>query len=92
VDQTTFEGWWKFILGLSFLLLSIGYLYRPSWILRLNNWARSLLFNDAHILHYRRRWGLLFFFAAALFFYSAFNNMGRLSSARLSSLPEISNR
>jgi hypothetical protein len=82
VDETSLEGWLKFILALGFLMISLGYLYRPSWILRVNNWARSLIFNDSHVLHYRRRWGLLFFFAAALLFYSALNNLSHPTADR----------
>jgi len=71
------EAWIKIIIGLLFLLVSLGYLYRPKWVLFFNSWARALLFNDAHVLHYRRRWGLPLFLVAALFFYSGLNNLAQ---------------
>ncbi|MBI4395768.1 MAG: hypothetical protein HY548_01640, partial [Elusimicrobia bacterium] len=53
----------------------LGFLYRPQWVLKWNELGRSVLFNDAYVLLYRRRWGLLLFLAAILFFYSGFNNI-----------------
>jgi hypothetical protein len=53
----------------------VAYLYRPTLVLRVNAWGRTILFNDAHLLHFRRRWGLLAFLAATLFLYSGFLNL-----------------
>lgn len=64
----------KILLGLSLMGLSLAYLYRPSLILRLNAWVRVFLFNDAYLLHHRRRWGLLAFLAGILFLYSGLLN------------------
>jgi cytochrome c-type biogenesis protein CcmH/NrfG len=69
------EAWIKILVGLVLTIVSLGYLDRPGWVIRWNEWARNLLFNDAHILHYRRRWGILIFLAATLFFYSGFSNL-----------------
>lgn len=69
------EAWAKIAAGLALLFISLGFLYRPGWILHWNALGRSVLFNDAFVLLYRRRWGLLFFVAAVLFFYSGFNNL-----------------
>jgi tetratricopeptide (TPR) repeat protein len=76
------EAWSKIIAGLFFLFFSLGYLYRPAFVLRVNAWARSLLFNDTVILLYRRRVGLFFFACAILFFYSGFLNLAHHLSAR----------
>ncbi len=65
----------KILVGLGFLLLSLGYLYRPGWVLKLNEWGRAAFFNDGFVLLYRRRWGILLFICAILFFYSGFNNL-----------------
>ncbi|MBK8575091.1 MAG: hypothetical protein IPN90_05230 [Elusimicrobia bacterium] len=70
----------KIIVGIILLLVSLAYLYRPVLVLRVNAWGRMLLFNDAHLLHYRRRWGLLAFLAAVLFLYSGFLNLSQLVS------------
>jgi tetratricopeptide (TPR) repeat protein len=75
------ETWIKLLLGLLFLLLSVGYLYRPAFVLSLNAWGRGVLFNDTFILLYRRRFGLFFLAAAVLFLYSGFLNLGRRPGA-----------
>lgn len=67
----------KIFAGFALLVLSLAYLYRPAWVLRLNAWARSSIFNDGHILLYRRRLGLVLFVGAILFFYSGFQNLHR---------------
>lgn len=71
------EAWIKIFVGLLLLLISLGYLYRPAWILTLNAFARALLFNDSHVLHYRRRWGLPLFGAAAFFLMVGFRNLSQ---------------
>lgn len=68
------ESFVKIILGLGLMGLSLAYLYRPSLIMRINAWAKMILFNDAHLLHHRRRWGLLAFLAGILFLYSGMLN------------------
>jgi hypothetical protein len=65
----------KLLIGIVLLVASVAYLYRPGLVLRVNAWGRTLLFNDAHLLHFRRRWGLLAFLAAILFLYSGFLNI-----------------
>lgn len=67
----------KLLVGLVLLIISVAYLYRPSLVLRVNAWGRVLFFNDAHLLHYRRRWGLLAFLGAILFLYSGFLNISK---------------
>lgn len=74
------EAWTKILGGLFLLGLSFGYLYRPAFVLRVNAWARSLLFNDTFILLYRRRMGLVFFVCAVVFFYSGFVNLERMKA------------
>lgn len=69
------ESFIKVMIGLGLMGLSLAYLYRPSLIVRFNTWVRILLVNDAHLLHHRRRWGLLAFLAGILFLYSGLLNM-----------------
>lgn len=64
----------KILVGLSLMALSLAYLYRPGFMIRLNAWIRTFFFNDAHLLHHRRRWGLLAFLAGILFLYSGLLN------------------
>lgn len=67
----------KLLIGIVLLLISVSYLYRPGLVLRVNAWGRAFLFNDAHLLHYRRRWGLLAFLGSILFLYSGFLNLAK---------------
>ena len=76
------EAWSKIFVGVGLLLLSLGYLYRPAWILKLNMLGRTMLFNDVHVLHYRRRWGLPLFVAAAIFLFAGFNNLSQFHPQR----------
>jgi hypothetical protein len=71
------EAWIKIIVGLALLLLSLGYLYRPAWILALNAFGRTVVFNDSHVLHNRRRWGLPLFAAAAVFLFTGLRNLAQ---------------
>lgn len=71
------EAWIKIFTGLFLLLISLGFLYRPAWILAVNAFARALLFNDSHVLHYRRRWGLPLFAAASLFLFTGLKNLSQ---------------
>ncbi|MBL8023090.1 MAG: hypothetical protein JNK54_02255 [Elusimicrobia bacterium] len=65
----------KIFIGLFLLGISLAYLYRPTLVLRVNAWARMFLFNDSHLLHYRRKWGLLALLGSVLFLYSGFLNL-----------------
>jgi hypothetical protein len=68
----------KLLVGLVLMGISVAYLYRPTLVLRVNAWGRTMLvFNDAHLLHFRRRWGLAGFFGAILFLYSGFLNLSK---------------
>jgi hypothetical protein len=78
------ESGLKILIGIVLLWISLAYLYRPTLVLRVNDWARTFLFNDAHLLHYRRQWGLLAFLGAVLFLYSGFLNLA--ASRRISVL------
>jgi hypothetical protein len=71
------EAWIKILFGLLLLALSLGYLYRPVWILSLNALGRAYLFNDVHVLHYRRRWGIPLFVASSIFLFTGFNNLSQ---------------
>jgi len=55
--------------GLFFLLLGLGYLYRPDLVARILVAVRETLLNDAHIALERRKWGLFFLLLSLLSFY-----------------------
>jgi len=59
----------KVIIGIVLLMLSLGYLYRPSSILKLNDWGKRYIFNDAWVLNYRWKTGVLFLVLALIALY-----------------------
>lgn len=65
----------KLLAGLVMLAVSLSYLYRPAFILKVNELARGVLFNDSYVLHYRRRWGMPLFVIAIVFVYSGLANL-----------------
>jgi len=58
----------KIICGLIFLLLGLGYLYQPKFILRVNAFFRNYFFNDVYILR-RRKLGIFFLLLSLIAFY-----------------------
>ncbi|MBI5554623.1 MAG: hypothetical protein HY920_02055 [Elusimicrobia bacterium] len=50
----------KLLVGLIMLMFSIGYLFRPDLIIKINDWGRSFLFNDKYIMKQRRKIGVFF--------------------------------
>ena len=57
------------MIGFLFLLLGLGYLYRPQLVSRVVAAIREVLLNDAHIALDRKKWGLFFLLLSLLFFY-----------------------
>ncbi|MBI4375753.1 MAG: hypothetical protein HY549_04805 [Elusimicrobia bacterium] len=59
----------KIIVGISCVLLGLGYLYRPDLVSRLNRVIREYFLNDAYIALERRKWGAFFLLIGFLFLY-----------------------
>lgn len=59
------------LFGLFFLILGLGYLFRPDLITRINRVLREYLLNDSYIALERKKWGLLMLLLSCLFFYMA---------------------
>ena len=62
-------------IGVFFLFLGLGYLYRPGLIQRMNEFLRDQLFNDARISLERRKWGIFFLLLSLLFIYMGWQGM-----------------
>ncbi|MDD5131681.1 MAG: hypothetical protein PHH44_03385 [bacterium] len=54
----------KLLVGLIMLMFSIGYLFRPDLIIKVNDWGRSFVFNDKYIMEKRRLVGVFFLILA----------------------------
>lgn len=63
----------KLLAGLITLLLSIGYLFRPDRILKLNELGRHVIFNDSYVLKHRIRIGVFFLLLAFIALYMSFS-------------------
>ncbi|MBI5209572.1 MAG: hypothetical protein HY927_06310 [Elusimicrobia bacterium] len=66
----------KVIVGIVFLLLGLGYTYRPGLIQRMNAFLREYVLNDARIALERRKWGMFFLLMSLLFIYMGYTAMG----------------
>lgn len=62
----------KIVVGLFFLALGLGYLYRPDLIARMNKVLREYILNDAYIALERRKWGTFFLLLSLLFIYMGY--------------------
>jgi len=59
----------KLMVGLIMLIFSIGYLFRPDLIIKINDWGRSFVFNDKYIMEKRREIGVFFLVLAFIAIY-----------------------
>jgi hypothetical protein len=59
----------KLLVGLVMFMFSIGYLFRPDLIIKINDWSRSFLFNDKYIMEQRRKIGVFFLILAFIAVY-----------------------
>lgn len=62
----------EILIGLLFLIISVGYLYRPTIIIRFNAWGRKYLFNDQLLITHRKKIGVVLLIIAIVFLYGGF--------------------
>ena len=56
----------RILLSLLFLILGLGYLYRPHLIVKFNLWMKQTIFNDELLINHRRKVGLILVFVSLL--------------------------
>ncbi|OQA91441.1 MAG: hypothetical protein BWY26_00961 [Elusimicrobia bacterium ADurb.Bin231] len=61
----------KLICSIIFLVLGFLYLYRSDFIMKINSFARRFIFNDAYILLYRKKIGVIFVILSIIALYMA---------------------
>jgi hypothetical protein len=61
----------KFVLSIFFLFIGFIYLYNTNAVMKINLYARQFLFNDAYVLLYRKKIGVLFILLSIIFLYMA---------------------
>ena len=59
----------KVFFGLVFLLLGLGYIYKPEIIERVNKLIRETFLNDSYMALHRRNWGFLLLLLGGLLVY-----------------------
>ena len=59
----------KIFFGLVFILLGLGYIYKPEVIERLNRIIRETFLNDSYVALHRRNWGFLLLLLGTVLIY-----------------------
>ncbi|HBU70141.1 MAG TPA: hypothetical protein DEE98_07150 [Elusimicrobia bacterium] len=65
----------KLFLGILFFVLGWVYLYNPSLVLKINQFAREAVFNDRFLLLERKKLSILFFCASFLALYMGYSSI-----------------
>jgi len=59
----------KLFFGLMFLLLGLGYIYKPDIVARINSLLKETLLNDSYAALHHKKWGVLLFLTGFLLIY-----------------------
>ncbi len=65
----------KIFIGIILLFISIGYLYRPNFIIRINEWGRKYIFNDVWVLSHRWEIGGFFLVLSLIALYMGITSL-----------------
>ena len=67
--MTEINPYLKIFFGLLFVLLGLGYIYKPSAIERINRLIKETFLNDSYVALHRRNWGFLLLLVGAVLVY-----------------------
>jgi uncharacterized protein YjeT (DUF2065 family) len=67
--MTEINPYLKIFFGLLFVLLGLGYIYKPEIIERINRLIRETFLNDSYVALHRRNWGFLLVLLGAVLVY-----------------------
>jgi len=67
--MTEISPYVKIFFGLLFVLLGLGYIYKPEAIERLNKLIKETFLNDSYVALHRRNWGFLLLLLGAVLMY-----------------------
>ncbi len=67
--MTEISPYLKIFFGLLFVLLGLGYIYKPEVIERLNRLIKETFLNDSYVALHRRNWGFLLVLVGAVLVY-----------------------
>ncbi|MCX5791657.1 MAG: hypothetical protein NTY45_05475 [Elusimicrobia bacterium] len=65
----------KLFFGLLFVLLGLGYIYKPEVIERLNRLIRETFLNDSYLALHRKNWGFLLVLLGGVLVYMGLSNL-----------------
>jgi uncharacterized protein YjeT (DUF2065 family) len=67
--MTAINPYIKIFFGLVFILLGLGYIYRPDAIERLNRLIKETFLNDSYVALHRKNWGFLLLLLGGVLIY-----------------------
>ena len=67
--MTAINPYNKIFFGLVFMLLGLGYIYRPDAIERLNRLIKETFLNDSYVALHRKNWGFLLLLMGGVLIY-----------------------
>ena len=59
----------KIFFGLVFILLGLGYIYKPEIIVRINRLIKETFLNDSYVALHRKNWGFLLLLVGGVLIY-----------------------
>ena len=73
--MTEISPYLKLFFGLLFVLLGLGYIYRPGIVERVNRLIRETFLNDSYVALHRRNWGFLLLLIGGVLVYMGFSRL-----------------
>jgi len=67
--MTVINPYLKIFFGLVFVLLGLGYIYKPEIIERINRLIKDTFLNDSYVALHRRNWGFLLLLVGGVLIY-----------------------
>lgn len=67
--MTVINPYIKIFFGLVFVLLGLGYIYKPEIIERINRLIKDTFLNDSYVALHRRNWGFLLLLVGGVLIY-----------------------
>ena len=67
--MTEINPYLKIFFGLVFVLLGLGYVYKPEIIERINRLIKETFLNDSYVALHRKNWGFLLLLVGVVLIY-----------------------
>ena len=67
--MTEINPYLKIFFGLVFILLGLGYIYKPEIIVRINRLIKETFLNDSYVALHRKNWGFLLLLVGGVLIY-----------------------